>query len=71
MRARGGAPRSALAAVRANDSRPATISLGYGVLYATGLPICGRSLRTIFFAGLRSPANTFAPSLFQDNIVWY
>jgi len=71
MRARAGAaPCSALAAVRANDSRPITITLGYGVMGAKGCSICDRPPSAIFFAGLRSPAKTFAPSLFQDNTVW-
>src|SRR5205085_8946196 len=72
MRARiGWAPCSALAAVRANNSRPITITLGYGVRGAKGCSICDRPPGTIFFAGLRSPAKTFAPSLFQDITVWY
>jgi hypothetical protein len=58
--------RSALAAVRANNSRPATITLGYGVRGAKGRSICGRPPSSIFFAGLRSPAKTFVPGLFQD-----
>jgi len=67
MRARGGTPRSALAAVRANDSRPTAITLGYGVGYATGQSICGRSLSAIFCLRLRSRRQNFFPSLIQDN----
>jgi hypothetical protein len=67
MRARGGAPRSALAAVRANDSRPAAITLGYGVLYATGLSIYGRPPDAIFCLRLRSRRQNLSSSLIQDN----
>ena len=68
MRARGDvAPRSALAAVRANDSRPAAITLGYGVVGADGCSIYGRPLVTIFFAGPRGPAKSFHTSMVQDN----
>jgi hypothetical protein len=67
MRARGGTPRSALAAVRANDSGPAAITLGYGVGYATGQSICGRPLVAIFCLRLRSRRQNLSSSLFQDN----
>jgi len=63
---------SALAAVRAFDSRPATITLCYGVFRATGRSICGRppGAISIFCVRLRSRTQNFAPSLVQDNTDW-
>jgi hypothetical protein len=56
MRARRSARlRTAQAAVRAGGSKPAAITLGFGVLFGTvGRTICRRP-RAIFCWGLRSP----------------
>jgi hypothetical protein len=65
MRARSGTRTlSALAAVRAYDSRPTTITLGYGVRNAKGCSICDRPPDAFFCAGLRSPAQKLLAGTF-------
>jgi hypothetical protein len=65
IRARSGTRTlSALAAVRANDSRPTTITLGYGVDSAKGRSIYDRPPDAIFWVGLRSPTQKLLASIF-------
>jgi hypothetical protein len=68
MRARGDArPTAALAAVRAENSRPVAITLGCGVTRAEGCPISDRPPGAIFCEGLRSPSQTLRSGRIQDN----